>query len=76
MALVKVKLLTPHIDKDGRYLPADSEVDWDDTKLNTDMIPAPNKGAATNTAATAFTNNFDAVAAPIPGHPQRYKRKS
>lgn len=75
MAIIRVKLLEPHFDKDGRYLTADSVVDWDDTKLNTSMIPAPNLGARTNTATTSFNNNFDKVAAPIPGHPSRYKRK-
>ena len=75
MALIKVKLLEAHIDSSGRFLPADSIVDWDDAKLNTSMIPAPSLGAATNTATTAFDNNFDKVAAPIPGHPTRYKRR-
>jgi hypothetical protein len=76
MALVKVKLLEPHYTSEGRYLPAGTVVDWDDTRLNTNMIPAPNVGAATNTATTSFNNNFDKVAAPIPGHPGRYKRRT
>jgi hypothetical protein len=75
MANIKVKLLEPHYTSDGRYLPSGTVTDWDDTKLNTNMIPAPNLGTASNTAATAFGNNFDKVSAPIPGHPSRYKRK-
>lgn len=75
MAIVRIKLIEPHIDSDGRYLPADTVVNWDDGKLNHNQIPAPGLGAATTTAATAFTNSgFTAVNAPIPGHPQRYKR--
>lgn len=75
MALIKIKLLEPHIDRDGRYLRADTVVDWDDTKLNTSQIPAPNLGAATTTATTAFGTAFGTpVNAPIPGQPQRYKR--
>lgn len=75
MANIKVKLLEPHIDKDGRYLPSGTVVDWDETKINTDMIPAPGLGAATTTASGKFTTAFNSVSAPIPGQPGRFKRK-
>lgn len=75
MARVKVKLLEPHIDSDGRYLRADTVVDWDDAKLNGNQIPAPGLGAVTTTATTAFTNaGFTSGAAPIPGQPNRFRK--
>lgn len=56
MALIKVKLIDPHIDRDGRYLISGTVVDWDDSLINHNMIPAPGLGAATTTATTAFNN--------------------
>jgi hypothetical protein len=77
MAIIKVKLIDPHIDRDGRYLPSGSVVNWDTLLLNHNMIPAPGLGAATTTATTAFNARADlvSVAPPIPGQPNRYKRK-
>lgn len=75
MAIIKVKLLEPHVDKDGRYLLADSVVNWDDRLVNANQIPAPGLGAATTTATNAFTAGFTSVSPPIPGQPNRFKRK-
>lgn len=75
MANIKVKLIEPHIDSDGRYLPSGTVVDWDENKINHDQIPAPSLGAATTAATTKFDATLVATAAPIPGQPNRYRRK-
>ncbi len=75
MANIKVKLLTPHIDKEGRYLRADTVVDWDENLINPSQIPAPGLGAPTTTATAKFDALFTAGAPPIPGQPNRYARK-
>lgn len=75
MALIKVKLLQPHYTSEGRYLSAGTVVDWDENLINHNQIPAPNLGAATNTATAKFDAIFTKTSAPIPGQPDRYLRK-
>jgi hypothetical protein len=76
MANIRVKLLEPHYTREGRYLPAGSVVDWDENLINENQIPAPGLGAVTTTAQNKFASVFDAKAAPIPGQPERFKRKN
>ena len=74
MATIKVKLLVPHIDKDGRYLRADTVVDWDTTLLNPGQIPAPGLGSVTTAAVAQFDATFPNKILGTAGRPDRYTK--
>lgn len=75
MANIKVKLIDPHIDREGRYLPSGTVINWDENLINANQIPAPGLGADTTTSTSKFDSLFVAITAPIPGQPSRYRRK-